>query len=114
RFTAICILVTRLRTPNHAEFASASSFVESDTSELITLMYSLGDASASLPSSMNFIATADVVGRYASVSIRLRTWDSKSPLIGVFVAAFLAGWAGKREDGMAGRLLLRLRRIFSD
>src|SRR3954464_9416311 len=63
RFTATCGLVTRLRTPNQEEFASARILLESDPSELMTLAYSDGSASGSLPSAMNFIATAAVVGR---------------------------------------------------
>src|SRR3954470_7373883 len=63
RFTATCGLVTRLRTPNHDEFASARILVESEASELMTLAYSDGSASGFFPSSMNFMATAAVVGR---------------------------------------------------
>ena len=41
------------------------------------MAYSPGSASGSLPSSTNFMATATVVGRYDSDSIRLRTCCSK-------------------------------------
>src|SRR5688572_2854431 len=63
--------------PNQDEFASASTFALRDGSEPITLAYSAGSGSGSLPSSMNFIATAIVVGRYESVSRRCRTCCSR-------------------------------------
>jgi hypothetical protein len=63
RLIAICGRVTRLRMPNQEELASASTFALSEGSEPMIFAYSAGSGSAFLPSSMNFIATAIVVGR---------------------------------------------------
>ena len=50
--------VIRCLTPNHAEFASASTRLDSALSALMTLTYSLGSASGCFPNSVNFLATA--------------------------------------------------------
>lgn len=60
---AIRGLVTLFRTPNQEELARLSSLLLKELSAPMTLAYSLASAWGFLPSSMNFMATATVVGR---------------------------------------------------